>query len=102
MLPFPTAENKTLYYYKNIHDDKEWGSEIRDIVVCDSSGHVSLDNGYMTYAKVDTFSPFIQLPKNNFDRYRAYLTKKYPEMTCNKQEDETVICKVVGKTCESI
>lgn len=34
MLPYPTAENKTVYYYKNIHDDSEWGAEMRNIYVC--------------------------------------------------------------------
>jgi len=59
MLPYPSAENKTIHYYENIHDEKEWGIEMRDVFVCDKSGQVSIDNGYITYASVDTFSPYI-------------------------------------------
>ena len=66
MLPYPSATDKKIYFYENLHDDLEWGSEIRNVLVCDPSGWISLDNGYKTYAKVDTFSPYIQLPKENF------------------------------------
>jgi hypothetical protein len=59
MLPFPSATDKKIYYYDNKRDNLEWGSEIRNILVCDSAGRVSIDNGYKIYAKVDTFSPYI-------------------------------------------
>lgn len=83
MLPYPTAEDKKLYYYENFHDDQEWGSEVRNVLVCDPNGRITLDNGYKTYAKVDSFSPYIQLPKENFKMYTDYVEKKYPDIKCN-------------------
>ncbi len=55
MLPYPTATNPRFYWYDNIHDKVEWGVEMRDILINDTS----LDNGFLTYAKVDSFMPFI-------------------------------------------
>lgn len=59
MLPYPSEADKKIYYYENLHNDLEWGSEVRNVLVCDPAGRVSIDNGYKTYAKVDTFSPYI-------------------------------------------
>ena len=102
MLPYPSATDKKLYYYENLHDDQEWGSEVRNILVCDPAGRVSLDDGYKTYAKVDTFSPYIQLPKDNFKHFTDYIEKKYPYMRCADQVDGNKVCKAADRTCESI
>jgi hypothetical protein len=102
MLPYPSATDKKLYYYNNLRDDIEWGSEIRNIIVCDPAGFVSLDNRYKTYAKVDTFSPYIKLPKENFKYFTDYILKKYPYMSCADQVDGNKVCKAADRSCESI
>ena len=102
MLPYPSATNKKLYYYNNLHDDSEWGSEIRNIFICDPAASFSLDNGYKTYAIVDTFSPYIQLPKENFKKFTDYLLKKYPYMSCADQVDGNNVCKAADRSCELI
>ena len=81
MLPFPTASNPDFYWYDNKYDDKEWGLEIRNIMI--GSGNYTLDSGYLTYAKIDSFMPFIQLP---FDT----------EMQCLDQMVGFGICRVTG------
>jgi hypothetical protein len=67
MLPFPDDKNPQLYTYDNKYDEKEWGTELRNIyLVENSTSNVTIDTGKLTYAKVDTFSPYIQLPIENF------------------------------------
>jgi hypothetical protein len=69
MLNFPSPTNKTFYYYQDRNNDKEWGTEIRNILIGNKTHNFSVDSGYLTYARVDTFSPFILLPWDNFDMY---------------------------------
>jgi hypothetical protein len=59
MLPFPSANNKKFYNYDNKDDGKEWGTELRNIYIGNSTHNFSIDSGKLTYAKVDTFSPYI-------------------------------------------
>jgi hypothetical protein len=66
MLPYPSASNRKFYNYDNKYDEKEWGTELRNIYLGNSTHNVSIDSGKLTYAKIDTFSPYIQLPIENF------------------------------------
>jgi len=50
------------YNYDNKYDNKEWGTELRNIYIGNHTHNFSIDSGKLTYAKVDTFSPYIQLP----------------------------------------
>jgi len=59
LLPFPSATNKKFYNYDNKDDGKEWGTELRNIYIGNSTHNFSIDSGKLTYAKVDTFSPYI-------------------------------------------
>lgn len=66
MLPYPSANDRKFYNYDNKYDEKEWGTELRNIYLQNSTHNVTIDSGKLTYAKVDTFSPYIQLPIENF------------------------------------
>ena len=62
----------------------------------------SFDSGVLTYAKIDTFTPFILLPWENFKKYKDYLNRTHPEMTCFGDSTIFSMCFVEGKSCESI
>lgn len=94
MLPFPTASNPDFYWYDNKYDDKEWGLEIRNIMI--GSGNYTLDSGYLTYAKIDSFTPFIQLPFDNFVMFSNYMKSNHTEMQCLDQMVGFGICRVTG------
>lgn len=57
MFDYPSADKKGFTFYDDRAADKEWGTEVRNIYVGNSSH--SFDSGVLTYAKVDTFTPFI-------------------------------------------
>lgn len=40
--PYPSAKNPAIYWFDNKHDDKEWGTEMRNMHL----DGVSLDAGY--------------------------------------------------------
>ncbi len=69
-LPFPSATDKRFFTYDNKYDDKEWGTELRNIYLTNGTHNFSIDTGKLTYAKVDTFSPYIQLPIENFKKFQ--------------------------------
>jgi len=102
MLPFPSATNRQFYNYDNINDDKEWGTEVRNIYIGNSTQNFSIDSGKLTYAKVDTFSPYIQLPIENFRKYKAYLNQTHPETVCLGDFPIVSICYIPDKKCEDI
>lgn len=102
MLPYPSANNRKFYNYDNINDDKEWGTEVRNIYIGNSTHNFSIDSGKLTYAKVDTFSPYIQLPIENFRKYKAYLNMTHPEMICLGDFPIVSICYIPDKKCEDI
>jgi hypothetical protein len=102
MLPFPSANDRKFYNYDNINDDKEWGTEVRNIYIGNSTHNFSIDSGKLTYAKVDTFSPYIQLPIENFRKYKEYLNKTHPEMICLGDYPIVSICYIPDKKCEDI
>lgn len=52
MRPYPSAKAPQIYWYDNMYDDKEWGTEMRNIYF----DGVSLDDNNLTYAKIDSFS----------------------------------------------
>ena len=98
MLPYPTASSPNFYWYDNVHDDKEWGIEVRDIQI----DGVSLDSGILTYASVDPFDPFVQLPDAYYKNYKAYMAANHTEMVCMDAVIGFGICMAQGITCESI
>ena len=102
MLPFPSANNKKFYNYDNKDDGKEWGTELRNIYIGNSTHNFSIDSGKLTYAKVDTFSPYIQLPIQNFKKYKEYLNKTHPEMICLGDYPIVSICYVPDQSCDAI
>jgi len=61
LFPYPSVNDRRFYNYDNRHN-REWGTELRRIYLANSSHNISIDSGSLTYAKVDTFSPYIQLP----------------------------------------
>lgn len=79
MLPFPDAKNPKFYWYDNKYDDKEWGTEIRNMLI----GNFSLDSGVKTYAKIDTVNPNIMLPFGYMKNYISYLNDSHKEMVCD-------------------
>jgi hypothetical protein len=51
-----------------MHDEIEWGTEVGNIYMGENHSY-PIDSDYLTYAKIDTFSPFIQLPTEFFNNY---------------------------------
>jgi Xylanase inhibitor C-terminal len=98
MLPFPTKENPKFYKYDNKYDDKEWGTELRNIYV----GDVGLDSNTLVYAEVDTLEPYIQLPTAYWDKYIAYMQANHTEMQCVPNFLGMGMCQVTGKTCAQL
>lgn len=98
---YPSAEDRGFTFYDDRDADKEWGTEIRNMYINDSVNN-SFDSGYLTYAKVDTFTPFILLPWENFQKYKNYLNRTHPEMTCFGDYPIFSMCYVEGKSCDSI
>jgi hypothetical protein len=85
-----------------LYDDKEWGTELRGIYLGNKTHNTSIDTKKLTYAKVDTFNSFIQLPIENFKKYKEYLLARHPEMTCLGDYPIITVCVAMGRTCEEI
>ena len=98
---YPSAQDRGFTFYDDRDADKEWGTEIRNIYANDSVNN-SFDTGFLTYAKIDTFTPFLMLPWENFQLYKKYLNRDHPEMTCFGDYPIFSMCYVEGKSCESI
>lgn len=97
MMPFPSASNPKFYWYDNVHDDKEWGVEMRNILI----NETSIDSGFLTYAKIDSFMPFIQLTPAFFRNYANYMNTTHPEMRCQDFLGFG-ICSATNITCDKI
>jgi hypothetical protein len=96
--PYPSASNRTIYWYDNMHDDIEWGTQLRNILI---DGVSLLDN--TTYAKIDSFMPFIQLPIPMYLNYVKYMQANHSlEMECTDQITGFGMCRSINRTCESI
>lgn len=96
--PFPSDKNRTIYWYDNMHDDREWGTQLRNILI---DGVSLLDN--TTYAKIDSFMPFIQIPIPMYLTYVKYMQANHSqEMECSDQITGFGMCRSINKTCESI
>lgn len=98
--PFPTAKEPKIYWYDNRFDEKEWGTEMRRMML----GDVPLDNTTtgQIYAKIDSFSPYIQIPGTYFDVFENYMKANHTEMTCTSISHEFGICYATNMTCDSI
>ena len=98
LAPYPSAQNRTVYWYDNMHDDIEWGTQLRNLLI---DGVSLLDN--TTYAKIDSFMPFIQLPIPMYITYARYINANHSdEMECIEQVTGFGICRSINRTCESI
>jgi hypothetical protein len=98
MLPYPSKEKPEFYWYDNIHDDKEWGTEMRNMYI----GDTPLDSGVRTYARIDPLQQFIQVSKGYYQKYMEYMKANHTEMECIDGIIGFGICKTTNKSCESI
>lgn len=60
---------------------------------------VSFGTPNLTYAIIDTFSNYIQLPSNYYKNYISVLTANHKEIECSYDVIGYVICFVRNKTC---
>ena len=102
MFDWPSAKKKDFSYYNDRDADKEWGTEVRNIYAGNRNANNSFDSGFLTYAKVDTFTPFILLPWENFSKYRNYLNSTHPDMKCFGDYPIFAMCYQENVACEDI
>ena len=102
MYDWPSAEKKGFTFYKDRNADKEWGTEIRNIYIGKRESNHSIDSGKLTYVKVDTFTPFILLPEENFEKYKQYLNESHPDMKCFGDYPIFSMCYEEDVACEDI
>ena len=63
---------------------------------------VSLDGNNLTYARIDTFSNYIQLPPDYYQNYINVLNANHSEMECLTEIIGYAICRVTNKTCMEV
>lgn len=96
--PYPTKADPKIYWYDNKFDDKEWGTEMRNILF----DGVSLDGGNLTYARVDSFSNFIILTPDYYNNFYLYMKANHSEMDCLSSVVGIGQCRATNMTCADV
>jgi hypothetical protein len=96
--PYPTKDAPKVYWYDNKYDEKEWGTELRNILF----DGVALDGGNLTYARIDSFSNYIVLPPDYYNNFFLYMQANHSEMDCLSSVVGIGQCRATNMTCAQV